>query len=979
MTCWSLVPMGPNPQQQKLIESSRGIYLVDAGAGTGKTYALVRRYAHLLETEKVDPADLLFITFTTSAAEEMKERVLNLCGETVSPLALEEAPISTFHSLCNRLLKQYGFEAPAHLGFKQGITPSTRVLENNLLEENKFRRFLDDFLAAHPEYESFFTVLNRREALLDLIKSLAAKGIFPTQKNGEKDWYQHGEAYLDGDLSRFRELVEPLNSPGRGSRGPTQAELLKRAKGAWRNKCFPPSAPEKNTLAGGEHGKIVSPELLEKAFGENREKLKQFLHDLYFSYVSYCLREDYLNFGFLMMFAYVLLCESPQIRAANRHRFVMVDEFQDTSEIQFKLTLLLSQTNNICVVGDWKQSIYSFQYASVENIQQFETRLKQYKQELNADASRVDYPVDNVDSIPLVQNYRSSQEILDFARHGLTLPGRKSEDLDSQKILSELVDLEAQRQPHSTTIQGLESEAETEAILEKIQSLVENPEYKITHAGEPELIGYEDIAVLTRNRNFGLRLQEKAREYNLPVAYEGGLELFKTDPAILLLAWLRVLEDKNSERGWAVILEEAGYNLAELKAILGSEEETGCFDRCPGQFKQFREELLSLDNGSFHRWIAALSHRIFSRYDCHDPIADRLIEVLYSTALETRYNLGELVNFIEANIEADSVYEVSNNEENTVTVQTIHSAKGLEYPVVFVADVNSSHFPGRGGRRPVIDYHDPLGLRQKKHFRREPVPYVYDNWRATLLHRTLSGRYDEERRLIYVAMTRARDYLFLTAKPDKTSPFFENLREKMEVEHVEAPEPEEVAREHKESRGLEYKPVSHSGRLKLSVHDIMTEPGEAEAGRGAEFGRKLHNFAEKYAAGNSLEPDNEDQRHVCNWLEDQLNSAEPLIEKSCLLPFTLPDLEVLLAGTIDLVLVGPEKIQVIDYKTDLDRTREPEYKKQLSVYYHVIAELYPERQVVPQIFYTTEPTPQPPFEPLTLSELKESVTNTLNF
>ncbi len=962
--------MEPNENQRRLIEAGPGIYLVDAGAGTGKTFALVRRYAHLLETTSLSPSQLLFITFTNSAAAEMKDRVMNLCRQQVDPLKLKEAPISTFHSLCNRILQEHGFSAPAHLGFEEKITTSTKLLENSLLEERQFRRFTDSFLENHSDFRKFFNLVYERSELLDLLKSLAAKGIFPRRGEGT-DWYGSGEDYLDGDRQRFEELLEVENAPGPGSRGPTQSPLLNRVKASWRDRCFRPSAPDWEELAGGESNKQVAPDLLATAFEDDRGELKYFLHSLYSEYIAYCLQQDYLNFGFLMMFAYVLLAEDSAVREQCRYRYVMVDEFQDTSEIQFKLTLLLAGTNNICAVGDWKQSIYSFQYASVKNITRFRSRLNRYREELNADRQRIDYPVDGVEDISLSDNYRSSQEILDFSEQGLILPGRQDEDLEAEEILASVTGLSAQRNPADTAIQGLKSAEEPEAILEKINEIVGNEEYLIGDEGEGRQITYGDITVLTRNRKFGLTLQETARKLGVPLTYEGGVELFKTDPALTLLAWLRVLEDENSRRGWAVILEEAGYKLAELEEFLRDVEHP--YQCCPGHFKEFREQLLDLYSGSVHRWLAAVAHRVFRRYGYRGEIPGRLIEHLYTTARDTHFNPGEIINYMEDSLEAARTDEISSDHEEAVTVQTIHAAKGLEYPVVFLVDINSRHFPAQGGRSPAIEYREPLGLRQRKIYAEEPRPFTYDCWPSTMLLPLTASEYDEERRLMYVALTRARDYLFLTAETDKESPFFKNLCPPLVPEEIEAPEVEAVEAVDKKRSNLNYQPVKTTGGIKLSVHDLMEEVEVEESGRGKKFGSALHEFAEKITLGEQLEAANEDQKNVKKWLEEIKDRYELKVEESCLLPLEVNGRRILLSGKIDLLLYGENEVRIVDYKTDLERGAESEYIKQLSVYYHVLRELEAEKEVKAQLFYTQNEEPEPPIQPLTKKKIKELI------
>ncbi len=962
--------MEPNENQRRLIEAGPGIYLVDAGAGTGKTFALVRRYAHLLESTSLSPSQLLFITFTNSAAAEMKERVMNLCRDRVDPLELKEAPISTFHSLCNRILQEHGFSAPAHLGFDEKITSATKLLENSLLEEKQFRRFTDSFLEKYSDYKKFFSLVYDRSELLGLLKSLAAKGIFP-RRDENKSWYGSGEEYLTGNRLRFEELLEIKNAPGSGSRGPTQSPLLNRVKAGWRDRCFPPAAPEREELVGGESNKQVDPQLLETAFADKREELKEFLHTLYSEYIAHCLKENYLNFGFLMMFAYVLLAEDDSVREECRYRYVMVDEFQDTSEIQFKLTLLLAGTNNICAVGDWKQSIYSFQYASVENITRFRTRLNRYRNELNLDRQRIDYPVEDVEEIALNDNYRSSQEILDFSEQGLILPGRKDEELEKEKILSEVTSLSAERNPAGTAIEPFKSADEPAAILGKINKIVGNEDYLIGDEGEGKPVTHGDITVLTRNRKFGLTLQERARKLGVPLTYEGGVELFKTDPALMLLAWLRVLEDEDSERGWAVILEEAGYKLADLEALVRAPDHP--YQCCPRHFKEFREQLLELYSGSVHRWLSAVAYRVFRRYGYSGEIAGRLIESLYTIARDTHLNLGEIINYMEDSLEASLTDEISSDHEEAVTVQTIHSAKGLEYPVVFLADVNSRHFPAQGGRSPAIEYREPLGLRQRKIYSEEPRPYSYDCWQSSLLLPLTASEYDEERRLMYVALTRARDYLFLSAETDKESSFFTQLCFSLSPEEVEEPEVKPVEPEGERKKRLTYQPVETTGGIKLSVHDLMEEVEGEEEGRGKKFGRRLHEFAEKIALGEGLEAKNEDQENVKKWLDEMRNRYKFKVEESCLLPLETNGRRVLLSGKIDLLLYGDEEVCIVDYKTDLDRNAEPEYIKQLSVYYHVLNELETGKEVKAQLFYTQKEEPEPPIEPLTKENIKDLI------
>ena len=114
----------PNNQQEALIESTEGIHVVDAGAGTGKTFTVTRRYAGIIDEDDIEPDDVLLVTFTNNAATEMKDRIVSHCEYGMRELS--DAPIQTFHSLCHDILMEHGFEAPTLLGIDDRITQSTR-------------------------------------------------------------------------------------------------------------------------------------------------------------------------------------------------------------------------------------------------------------------------------------------------------------------------------------------------------------------------------------------------------------------------------------------------------------------------------------------------------------------------------------------------------------------------------------------------------------------------------------------------------------------------------------------------------------------------------------------------------------------------------------------------------------------------------------------------------------------------------------
>ncbi|MEF8832792.1 MAG: ATP-dependent DNA helicase [Candidatus Thermoplasmatota archaeon] len=913
----------PNEKQQELIENTEGVYIADAGPGTGKTFTISLRYTELLEDDEIEPDDILLITFTNNAAENMKERIINRSDQSKSEL--RDAPISTFHSFCHRILMQYGNEAPGIIGIDDTLAQSTRIIENEILEKREFESFIGDFMDRHPEYMYFYRILYDKTNLLDLIKSLGAKGIFP-KKDG---WYRNSEKYLDGDFEKFKEAFEECNEPREGARGPIQSLLKKRLSG-YKNKCFLNSAPSMAEIRG--EGKKVPERFAKTCFEEDRNELKRFIHDVYFEYIEYALDRNYLNFSLMMMLTFVLICEDHDLREELSFDYIMIDEFQDTNEIEFKLSLLLSRSGNICAVGDWKQSIFSFQYASVDNIIRFEERLKKFKEDLNSDFQRVNFPAEIEDEIKLKKNYRATQELIDFSEQGLLVEATKKEVLDKEDIRERITNLKKAKNEGQSEIGAYVGEDKKEVTLSKITKIVNNPDYMIEEDDEKRKIKYEDITVLTRTRKFGLNLFEEAKKNDVPAAYEGGIELFRRRCALLLLAWLRIVQNRDSKRGWSVVLDDAGYSMVEIKKIFET-------DTYPDEMEEFRNELMKEDD------IGSLAKRVFKKYSIENAFSDKIIEVIQSTYQNTYFNRGEMINFIVDNIESDQTYEVdSTTEDDVFKIQTIHSSKGLEYPVVILADMG----PTGGGFGRAIEYTEPLGLRQNKIFSDEDQAFSYDNWKNYVMSKCTGRNYDEERRLIYVAMTRAENYLFITEEEGDESEFFNNLD--VEVEQIE-PDIRPSKSESVEKTGLHVDIKESHAPVKFKAHSMIDRSvfDGSETGPGPEYGSRVHRFAERYAEGEDINPKNNDETNVKRLIDDL--EGKKITEKPCLLPIER-ERKFFFEGVIDLINVNKDLVKILDYKTDRNKKALDEYKKQLSIYYHVVESQYQEKEVVPYLYYS---------------------------
>ncbi len=886
--------MNPNNEQQKLINSLEGLYLVDAGAGTGKTFSITERYVNLLNDHR--PEEILLATFTRNAAKEMSDRIADRSSYTASEVY--NAPISTFHSHCQRILDSYGLEAPKLLGIDEELG-NVNTLESNIRELQYFEEFYGEFKNQNEKYHDLYAIIRDDSELLYLLKSLSSRGIIPE----EDGWFLNSEEYLDGDYQEFKKLFRELNRPRENGNYKKQSVLRQRIY-SYRYKNLPEDAPEHSEIVGDRGCKQVRRDFCRKAFEEDREKLKQFLHDLYYEYLKFCLRNNYLNFGFVMALTFVTLYENENARKQASFQHIMIDEFQDTNEIQLKISLLLAEKPNICVVGDWKQSIYSFQYADIDNIRKFEKRINSNIRELNRGKKRVNFSDLKVETIELKKNYRSTQKILDSAEQAFTLRGNSYEEVKKPNLTS----LESQTDKKSE-VKKLVCEDEKENILAKIQEVKND-----------KGLNYSEIAVLSRTRSFALNLQEEADKHNIPAAYEGGLELFNTSESKILLAWLRTMKD--SRKGWAVILERTGYSLTESKELLDNE-------KIPKNLQAFRQELEGLE-------IEALARKVFDSHGFENPITEKIIEVLTDVYKSSYMTLGDIIRFIEENIEENEIYEVdSSTKRDCIKIQTVHGAKGLEYPAVFIADVNQGRFPSRNGNYSPIIYDDIVGVRKRKVFDEEKR-FVFDNWKAEILSNCIGSKYDEERRLMYVAMTRAEQYLYISAEKDRESKFFHDLD--LEEKHVKD-SPEKLESEERDRPVLKASlPEKKRKRLVSTTEKLGMDEKQTE---NTEYGRKLHKFMEDYVTSNAR-PETVEEKKIA----EKIDSLDGRLETES--EFRFPKDRYVHKGRIDLLAVEEDKVTVIDLKTSENFDREAE--EQLKTYVEAMEKIYPNRKVVGEIF-----------------------------
>jgi len=907
-----------NDKQQLIADTTEGMLVVDAGPGTGKTHTIVDRYINIVTKPDVNPTDVLALTFTNNAANEMEQRIKGRMSELGMEKDAKLVQAKTFDSFCMSVVLDSPDMVSSFFGMEEKLTRAAYLEQNETLNKDYFMKFLDQFMFDKgADYGDIAVIASQNaDSLLELINKLMSRGLIPLKRG----WFGNGcKRDLEGDTESLPGLLSSKNVSGKGMS--ILAGVINDMDEQNVFKC--PSIEDKR----------IPEEAIQEVLNEDRTALFDFIHDVYYDYIRRSISDNRLTFGLNAMFAFTVLYANHSVRERNSYRYLMVDEFQDTNASQLMICLMILKQPNLCVVGDWKQGIYGFRYVSIDNILNFEKKLVDLRKFLNDDYKRIPFSIPETEKISLEVNYRSSQLIIDKAYDSIYIPGTKEEKVDSEALDNAVVRIKMGRTDltdKDTAIRFVKAESadsEVDAVIDAIKDYVKNEEYSVIEEGVSRKLGFGDIAVICRKTSHCRLIRDACEEAGIPAYLHGEVQIMSTREGKLTLAWLKYINNERDQWGFVPIMADMGYTPEQVVAASDN------YDKVPQILKDQRSALYLK-----RRRITDLLTCLFSFYHLDNDITQSIIAVISKIYRDSLMTISDVITLIENDIENEASYSVENViDGKAVSIMTMHKSKGLEFPVVIAPFIDSSVMPSTKGDSNVFTFDETAGIRCSLEIGTfGDYSKICRSWKTALVKAAVPRNYDEERRLMFVALSRAKQYETVICG-NKPSRFMTELSGEQYEEIVP------IALNGSEyEENLCEKPVigDYSVRPKsIGVHDLMNfDESSSSDGKGMEYGEEIHRLAELIANGKKV-TDTYPELEMIRRIVDESKWADLIkTEVDCALPIN--ELNAILRGRIDLLLVGEDRVEVHDYKTDVSELFEHEYALQLSIYAYAASQYY---------------------------------------
>lgn len=681
--------------------------IISAPAGSGKTEKLARRYISLIE-DCTELEKILAITFTEKAAAEMKDRILNIMQKEKDDIfrrIKEKIPlmrITTIHAFCRKLITRFAMEL--------GLDPSLEVLDE----------FRSSQLWSEAVYDALRDEKDKLSVFFDYLKLKGLKG--------------------------WNTLFRTLDSINK--KRPFSEFLLDTCDENWNQ--------EEKTLI----------DLYNRCLSKYKNK-KNKLHSI--------------DFNDMEILAYRAITSNPEwlniLYAFDEHTdHILIDEFQDTSYMQWKIIDKITEewrsgigakraggkTPTVFLVGDEKQSIYMFRGANVSVFHEVKNRLKEWLGE-------------EAEYIEVKENYRSISRIINFAN-----------SLFSHLMQGSLTESwRTKYSPFSPTRTGNGSikllliSSENNSKLTRIKEAMLLSKQIASIVGDTEILEdsvkrkcrFSDIAVLIRNRTHLSSFENAFRENNIPYIVAGGIGFYDEPEVALLKELVSFFTDPHDDFSLFVLLRSPlfGFSESMLISMLSNRDfslfeslnksKTARFSKACGLLEKHLlrshntqaaiiiEEFLN----ETHGW------KIFHEIQRHANIKKflRILESYESEGLSLIEIREKLIQSTDSN---EAKANVNTENLDVVKIMTIHGAKGLQFPIVFLPSLDDS-VQSKGGSVFIDEVDNKIKFAYEEESENRKKNYLF------ILRR--EKEFEEEKRLFYVAVTRSMDHLFMSGAVKK--------------------------------------------------------------------------------------------------------------------------------------------------------------------------------------------------------------------
>ncbi|WP_031495521.1 UvrD-helicase domain-containing protein [Bryobacter aggregatus] len=937
--------MALTPAQQGAVERVGQDVCVLAGPGSGKTSVLTERFAWLVEARSVNPRNILAITFTEKAAREIRERVSKRLRSSVDPTDLELAPISTMHGFCVRLLKEHAIAAGLDPAFdlwderlasaelyasveqvlneaSRNEKPAIRALFTTWNSPNLVRELCD----LHQKIRAYTTEIPQARPPQDLRAALAEMLSIAGELAAANATTDASRLWMDKFRQWFGSAAERLARPDWEAIGAIAAmPANKRLPGALKTLAEPLW-----TLA-----EVLPSLLVSNCVQGERAYLTRLLERIFALYAQRKRAAARVDFQDLEHASIHLLATQPQIREELQRRYehILMDEVQDTNPIQWQLVNLLRSPGSFFAVGDVNQSIYGFRFAAP-------AQFIAYRETLRVGGGVIDL---------LDRNFRSRSAILSF-----------TEDVCSSLPGIEPFQLVAARQFQSdhtaVSLHPFEEEAEEQDwIAQEILALRDQfiVEPKGTDSGRA--LRYSDIAILVRRTRSGEQIAEALAARGIPYTLSGGQSFFDKQEVCDLISYLEVLANQTNEIASVAVRRSPLFGWSDDE-ILNGEGPGAYSDRLTRQRAQIDE----VGPERFLTEAIDASGYLDSLAPDGQANVAKFLRLVREEWQRGARNLRAFVTEIQA------IRQASNEKAaplvdagDAVQILTVHASKGLEFPVVFLASAASkaSQIPGS------LSYDPDFGI-GVRWLNPNTGKNVADYEAERIKAKTAEREDAESQRLLFVALTRAEQKLYVSWAAKKRTGWLKHLDPYKDYTHpvepdrtVEAaPEPPVAALERIPLRPLPPQPSRQSSTTPTDLAKFARCPRRyyldrlaglsAWQQRGDGDAAALGTAVHQILAGQLPEqPSAEAQQladvFLASPLAARLKSAR-WVERE--FDFVVAISDLVIEGQIDLVFQEPDGvITVVDYKTDA--TVSEHYHQQLAIYRAAIAKLFPDAAI----------------------------------